>query len=401
MWSSKQNDQSKGPSKDDLHQWSIYRQNLNAALTSSSSSTVNSGADLTLKPETVNNILSSASFKNDPSDADHFLKFGLPRVKNPIEDQQQQLAGRVKNQIKLFNEKTSAATDERSTNRKAVRRLSSNNKQNLSLNDDLSYNLGKENSKQSAAIGRSGSKAKNLSSSKNASKNEGSNSSGNCSPSNPSAIKSSSNDALVDEQVKQTANNRLTNFSQPTDHRSRTTCQPSINYNSLTKQWKSNPNLQDDPRVHRLPEPNKHHSISAYDVSAAADSINVQARLEQLRKCRQFESSRPSNGQSMHPHKSDDDSLTKSLDKSSPCDELDFRKGSLNDDDLSFEHSSKLHKYAKSGLQSSDSEFVLSMDGGKSMKTKQPHLVCAKIYHEFDSTSNLSLLCGGARQVSG
>lgn len=103
----------------------------------------------------------------------------------------------------------------------------------------------------------------------------------------------------------------------------------------------------------------------------------------------------------MHPHKSDDDSLTKSLDKSSPCDELDFRKGSLNDDDLSFEHSSKLHKYAKSGLQSSDSEFVLSMDGGKSMKTKQPHLVCAKIYHEFDSTSNLSLLCGGARQVSG
>lgn len=429
MWSSKNPvDQSKGPSKDDLHQWSIYRQNLNAALTSSSSSTVNSAPGAELKPETVSNILSSASFKNDPSDADHFLKFGLPRVKNPIEDQQQALTGRVKNQIKLFNEKTNAVTqnDERFGNRKAIRRLSSNNKQNLSLNDDLDYNLGKEDHRQdqrhdqrqdqrqssgrthAKSVGRSGSKSAN----KNVSKNESSNSSRTSSPNHRHQSKASTNIELPKPLISRLSNHPIDRSGQlpgqlPGQLVKQTSNQPASGYSSLSKQWKSNPNLQDDP--YSLGERNKHHSISAHDVSrTSADSTVIQAQLEQLRKCRQFENAQTNghvSGQPMNAHKSDDDSLTKSLDKSldksSPCDELDFRKGSLNDDDLSFEHA-KLHKYAKSGLQSSDSEFVLSLDGkSQSTKAKQPHLVVNKIYHEFDSTSNLSLLCGGARQVSG
>ena len=170
------------------------------------------------------------------------------------------------------------------------------------------------------------------------------------------------------------------------------------------KQWKSNPNLQhQDIDLYSVSESclskqfrqlNK-QSLSAYDVrngplaERRTELPSVEDRLAQFRK---YQNETKLSKLNMNHHlKSDTDSLTKSLSKSTPCDELDFRKSSLID--VSFgEHS----KYAKQGPQSSDSEFVLSLESKSQIsKTKQPHLIVNKIYHEFDATSNLSLLCGG------
>ena len=331
MWSS--ND-SKGPSKDDLHQWSIYRQNLNAALTNSSSSrsTINSTTqsnELTLKQETVNNILSSTNYRNE-SDANNYLKYGIPRAKQPSEQ-----VGRVKNQIKLFNEKQNATkiVSPSNKNRKSIN-------QNLSLNDDLDYNLSKD-----------------------------------CNLNNSSR-----------DRIKSTNRNaKQTSFNQES-------------MNSLRKQWRSNPDLNPSLQDATLIKSKGKQSISAYDVRRNSElDASIQISLEQFKKYQNNEHKIQTNKLHLkQASKSDDDSLT----KSTPLDELDFRKSSLNDDeDLSFEQN-KLHKYAKAGLQSSDSEFVLSLDGGKcsSSKIKQPHLIANKLYHEFDSTSNCSILCGGARQ---
>lgn len=355
MWSSNKqqtNESTKRPSKDDLHQWSIYRQNLNAAITNnSSSSTINStqSNDLILKQETVNNILSSTNFKNKSSDADHYLKYGLPRVKNPIEDNQrieEQLAGKVKNQIKLFNERQNelAKTDKK-INAKLIRK---NSNQNLNLKDDLNYNLRKE------------------------------------------PIKNDSKCIKSNEISKNSSKNQLSN---------RPDIEP-LTDSLRNKQWKSNPNLQDEllnvTECCLTKQFKDKQSLSEYDVRRRYSDANIQNRLEQFK---QYQNNQQQTTNREQLTKSDDDSLTKSIAKSSPCDELDFRKSSLNEDDLSFEHNNKLPKYAKTnGLQSSDSEFVLSLDGGKSAKTKQPHLIVNKLYHEFDSTSNLSLLCGGPRQ---
>lgn len=75
--------------RDDLHQWSIFRQNLNADLSEcaigvnkSSSNTERPFGNFQLKEQTVNNILRHPKYgprlKQDPY---NYLRFGLPRAK--------------------------------------------------------------------------------------------------------------------------------------------------------------------------------------------------------------------------------------------------------------------------------------------------------------------------------
>ena len=87
---------------EDLHAWSIYRQNLNADLSESAIGIGNKSSEkpfgnFQLKESTVNNILSHPKY--GPSIKSHdpytYLRFGLPRVKaNGVTGAQSELGGR-------------------------------------------------------------------------------------------------------------------------------------------------------------------------------------------------------------------------------------------------------------------------------------------------------------------
>ncbi|KAI1292780.1 ATP-binding cassette sub-family G member 8 [Halotydeus destructor] len=80
---------------EDLHAWSIYRQNLNADLSESaiglnkSSASEKPFGNFQLKESTVNNILSHPKYGPSLKNADPYtyLRFGLPRVKNSAQSE--------------------------------------------------------------------------------------------------------------------------------------------------------------------------------------------------------------------------------------------------------------------------------------------------------------------------
>lgn len=382
--------QSSGPSKDDLHYWSIFRQNLNAHLSSSSDSGQTN--DLVLRQSTVENILSSKD--KTELDADNYLKYGLPRVKGtninhininsinkPVDNE---TAGcvNVKNQIKLFNEKQQSVQNvikkfdnlaENRTNSK--HKISSKYQQSDDPNNQ--NKIADEN-----LIKKSNSAVSSLDKTNEACK---------------TGDKTFDKRDISDKSDKSCAKlNKLLDKLNKNDKLS--------TINSISK-WNSNPILSKetllkdtDSYLTKL-NVNK-QSISAYNVNDDSSSKDLAKQLEQFKEFQnEQQNKRKVYMINKDQNRSDNDSLTKSLTKSSPCDELDFRKSSLNEDDLSFEQT-KLNKYTKTSLmQSSDSEFVLSLDTkSTSFKSKQPHLTVTKLYHEFDSTSLSSVLCGGARQ---
>jgi len=151
---------------EDLHAWSIYRQNLNADLSESAigvGSKANNNAEkpfgnFQLKESTVNNILSHPKY--GPSIKNHdpytYLRFGLPRVKSSAA--QSELGGRQMTSMQSNNHHgmTSDSEEESFVNRK---RINHNNKArvwksnpNLAESNFMPTNIQANNSKSVIGI---------------------------------------------------------------------------------------------------------------------------------------------------------------------------------------------------------------------------------------------------------
>ena len=143
---------------DDLHAWSIYRQNLNADLSecaigvNKSSNTERPFGNFQLKETTVNNILRHPKYgprlKQDPY---NYLRFGLPRAKAHLNSQLDSPNRNQSNLVHSNHQRLNYESNEIKNLRKANSRhsLSSNEVEISSLNGENADQVDRSNQRTS------------------------------------------------------------------------------------------------------------------------------------------------------------------------------------------------------------------------------------------------------------